>query len=322
MSALLTRAKDERGNPVTIEEAIHEKGTNYFCEICGNPLIARNTIPPELAKREHHFAHKKGCTCEATDETLCHQWAKEIILEEQSLMLPDDEHGDRPSGLVHFRSVESEKWDSEYGIRPDIDAITTNGERVLIEFYVSHKVPYKKRRTIIKNNLNCIEIDLNYVEVDKEDIRFFLMQDAGNRKWISQLEKRNVAEGSFYIHSRNPWHEKAIDFLKKQFEQQTLEIGESQTFNLRQLNYDVCEPSKMYRSFNLDLMLYRSKKEERGYIAISVRSRRRNKEHETPRNLRVIDIIIRDENDYKRLIQRGNLTSENGFIIYEGFKFK
>lgn len=321
MSAQLTIGINERGEKVNIEDA---HNCVCFCPICHHRLIARNRIPLELAKREHHFAHEKGCLCEANDETVLHQMAKDIIIEEKTLMLPPSEDDSRPSGLVHFATVEKEKRDNIYGFRPDVDAITEKGERILIEFYVSHKVSSKKRNVIISSKLNCIEIDLNYVEIDKNVVRSFLLNDTDNREWVEETEKKfGTGDGnSFYM--RNPLHLKAVDYIRQLFDDGKLCVASmlGQSYNLKQLGYDICEPSKMYRKFKSDLLLFRSKKNEKGYISISLRGRRRNEGHKTPRNLRVIDIIIRTEREYNLLVESATLCEDRHSIIFEGFNFK
>ena len=325
MSALLTIALNERREYVGIETVVPGKLCKCICPNCKNPLIAKNRKPLEEARRGHHFAHYKGCRCETSDETLLHQLAKEIIVEEKSLMFPFSEHGDKPSGLVRFVKVEQEKWYEEYAIQPDLEAVMENGEKILIEFFVSHEVSSKKRNIILKNKLKCIEIDLNYVKIDKREIRSFLLEESEDRSWIEAPAQLNQGDSkeNYSFYSRNPWHEKAIEYLKKQFDEgETIIEWYGEKYNLREYKYDTCEPSRMYRRFRLDLMLYRSKMDDKGNIAISVRGRRRNKGHKTPRDLRVIDIIIRNEDDYTRLIERGDLSCEAGRIIYEGFKNK
>lgn len=324
MSALLTIGINEKGEKVTIEDALNGKKCACYCPICHHSLIAKNSIPLEFAKREHHFAHEKGSLCEATDETVLHQMAKDIIIEKRALMLPPSEDGTRPSGLVHLTKVEKEKWDDIYGFRPDVDAITEKGERVLIEFYVSHKVSSKKRNIIISNKLNCIEIDLNYVEIDKDAISSFLLNDTDNREWVKETEKKLGTGESFSFYSRNPLHSKAVEYIKQLFDKGELCIASifGQSYNLRQLGYDICESSKMFRKFKSDLLLFRSQKKDKGYISISVRGRRRNEGHKTPRGLRVIDIIIREEGDYNLFVKKEVLCEDSHSIIFEGFKFK
>ena len=152
MGAKLTVGLNENGKKITIEEAAKGKKCNCFCPICNAPLIAKNRVPISLVKHEHHFAHFEGCPCTANDEKVLHLWAKEVLLEIKSLRLPEG-NWRIPSGLVHFQNVEKEKWDVTYGFRPDAEATLENGEKLLIEFYVTHKVTAKKRKTIEKNKI-------------------------------------------------------------------------------------------------------------------------------------------------------------------------
>lgn len=321
MSAILTKALDKDRNEVSIESVKPGKKCNCFCPICGSPLIAKNRVPEDLAKREHHFAHLRGCVCEATDETVLHKWAKDIVLEEKAIMLPTEGTGNKISGIVKFASVEAEKWNAEFGFKPDLDCITEDGKRIFIEFYVSHKVTAKKRNIIVKNNLNCIEVDLNYVQLEKNALQSFLLEDSSDRQWISISEKKKYSEGySFSV--RNAWHEKAIEYLKDLFEKKDIIIGRHKIYKLSDYEYDICEQNNRYRNFRADLISYRGQKENKAFIAISFRARKRKEKHKTPRGLRVIDVIIRNENDFNRLIEKQNLCEEPGFIIYEGFNFK
>jgi hypothetical protein len=323
MSALLTIGLDKDGREVKIDEAAHGKDCNCFCPICKNPLVAKNRVPLEHAKREHHFAHQKGYLCDANDETVLHQFAKEIIFEEKALMLPISRNGNRPSGLVHFRDVALEKRDEQFGIRPDAEAILENGERLLIEFMVSHEVSSKKRRIIVDNKLNCIEINLNYVQLDKEAIRSFLLKETEDREWIGPAEKKGESGDSYSFYQRNPIHFKVLDYIKEQFDSGNLNIvWNGKKYNLKSWGYDVCEPSKEFKKFRMDLLMLRSQKKDDGKIAISVRGRRRNSEHKTPRGLRVIDIIVRNDSDYHRLTEGDSLTLvwDDITIIFEGFQ--
>jgi len=191
MSAILTVGINEKGEQIKIDDAPPGKNSNCFCPICNAPLIAKNRIPLSQAKHEHHFAHFKGYPCKASDETVLHLWAKEILLEEKSLRVPEG-NWRIPSSLVHFQNVDTEKRDEIYGFRPDAVATLGNGEKLLIEFLVSHKVTAKKRKIIADNNLNCIEIDLNHIEVDKDVIKTFLLNDTDYREWIGLTNNDEV----------------------------------------------------------------------------------------------------------------------------------
>ena len=192
MSAKLTIGLNEKGERIRIDDAVYKGASKYYCPICNASLIVKNRVPAELAKREHHFAHEWGSKCTANDETVRHYWAKEIVLEEKSLRLP--EGNERiTSGLIHLSEAVPEKWIDAYGIRPDVFARTESGKELLIEFYVSHKVTAKKRKIIEENNLNCIEVDLNHVELDKDAIRSFLLEKTDHKEWIG---KKNHKEES------------------------------------------------------------------------------------------------------------------------------
>ena len=323
MSAILTIGINEKGEQIKIDDAVPGKNCNCFCPKCKKPLIAKNRVPKEFAKREHHFAHFKGISCETTDETLLHYWAKEVLSEIKALRLPEGNET-IPAGLVHFQNVDTEKRDEIYGFRPDAVATLESGEKLLIEFLVSHKVTAKKRKIIAENNLNCIEIDLNYVELDKNAIKSFLLNDTDCKEWIGPAEtKGESGEGYPYHYKRNPLHFKAIDYIKELFDKKELKIClNGEIYNLHDLGYDICESSRKYKKFSSDLTLYRSQKRNKGYISISVRGRRRNEGHYTPRDLRVIDLVLRDSFAYNVLTESDTLFDNGLNNFFENFKCK
>ena len=54
------------------------------CVVCDEPLIAR-----QGTVREHHFAHASGREpCDVSHESLLHQYAKQVIVEEGGLVVP------------------------------------------------------------------------------------------------------------------------------------------------------------------------------------------------------------------------------------------
>ncbi len=321
MSALLTYAKNEHGQLVHVDSVLKGSACKCTCPNCNKPLDAKNGG----SIREHHFAHSHGNICEGAYETTLHLLAKEVLLSTGKLMLPISEDRDMPSGLVVLHDLKKEEWDTQYGFKPDVEGFMDNGERIMIEFFVSHKIPKKKRDVIIENNLKCVEIDLNYVELDNNKIQDFLVNDNDCRKWVTKLEekKKGDGEGGIY-YKRNEWQLKAIEELKKRFEENKLTIGFWYgDFNLQEKGYDVCEAnSSIYRGFKSDLILFRSLKEDKGHIAISVRGRRRNEGHKTPKNLRVIDIIVRDNLSYDNFMNESVLRHDNMRVIFEGFNEK
>lgn len=317
MSALLTYALNENNKLVHIDSVDNGSACKCVCPNCKKSLDAKNGGD----KREHHFAHSHGNVCEGAYETALHLLAKEVVLEEQKIMLPLTE-SDHPSGLVSLHQVEQEKWDENYGFRPDVEGIMPNGERLLIEFLVSHKIQKKKRETILENHLKCIEIDLNYVELDKSAIRDFLLNETDDREWVSKKEDKPNGEGMGSAYSRSIWHQKAIDFLKSKFDSDSILISlRNGEFDLRKYKYDVCELlSGTYRGIKSDLLLYRSKEDEHEPIVISIRGRRRNFNQKIPKKLRIIDIIIKDKSGFDWLASQKSLVNDGNRVLFEGFK--
>lgn len=301
MGALLTRAWD--GNKVLVHVDDVPKGASCgcVCPICENPLYARKG-----EKRTHHFSHACNHDCKGSDETLLHRMAKKVLMEEGKIMLPPS-LGEFPSGLVKLCNIESEKWLEQYNIRPDVVGIMENGEILLIEFYVSHKVDKKKRKAIIENDLACLEIDLSFQDVDKAALRDFLINSTEDREWVAPEESvRNKDEkGLSYSSKRNPVFGLAGDWLRQTFEEGTLYIhpyfvytgnysllDSDVLFNLKGLGYDFHKAHFSNRRFKCDILLSKINKEgKRSFIAISVRGRRRSKGFKHPKNWLIVDII-------------------------------
>lgn len=328
MGAFLTYALDEGGALVHVDDVAKGAKCGCHCPHCNAPLYAKNA--GEF--REHHFAHANGHECEGAYESSLHLLAKEVLQENGRIMLPFSNNELFPSGLVRIHNVEVEKWDEHYGFRPDVEGILDNGERLLIEFLVSHKVDGKKRQTIVEKHLKCIEIDINYQPLDKADLKEFLTNSTEDRKWIMSMFPSPKKTDESFAYGRNPMYEKARDILKDYFNEGTIIIHPyatsfyhvNQPFDLRQIGYDVCEMNAKYRGFKSDLLLYRSRKEDKGHISINIRGRRRSEGFRYPKGLRIIDIIFKaigTEESIKQRLKDGDLTGDLGMTIeYFGFK--
>lgn len=293
MGAFLTYALGEGDALIHIDSVDKGAACGCRCPHCQAPLYAKNGG----AIREHHFAHAQGYECEGAYESQLHLLAKEVLQEVGQIMLPHTETGAFPSGLVRIRDIQVEKWDDNYHFRPDVEGVMNNGERILFEFLVSHKVSSKKRDIIINNKLKCIEIDINYQALDKEELKAFLTSTDQDRKWVVPLPPVIKKDGISFYEGRKPIYDQTRDILKGIFDDKTLVVfplfsSLMQSFDLKQLGYDTCEIGTRYRGYKSDLLLYRSQKEDKGYIAISIRGRRRLEEPRKPNNLRVIDIVI------------------------------
>lgn len=328
MGAFLTYALDEGGALVHVDDVAKGMKCGCHCPHCDAPLYAKNAGQI----REHHFAHTHGHECKGAYESSLHLLAKEVLQETGRIMLPQSYNGTFPSGLVRIRNVEVEKWDERYGFRPDVEGIMDNGERLLIEFLVSHKDDGKKRQTIVDNHLKCIEIDINYQALDRTELKEFLTGSDEDRKWIVSMPPTPKPTGESFSYGRNPMYEKTRDILKEIFDKGTITIHpyavsyrhQDKPFDLRQIGYDICEVNTKYRDFKSDLLLFRSQKEDKGHISINIRGRRRSEDFRYPKGLRIIDIIFKaigTEANTKQRLNEGNLIGDLGMTLeYYGFK--
>ena len=330
MGAFLTYALNKDGDLVHVDSV--EKGAKCacFCPHCNAPLYAKNAGQ----YREHHFAHAQGHECEGAYESSLHLLAKDVLQEVGQVMLPPSINGAFPSGLVRIHNIEVEKWDERFGFRPDVEGIMDNGERLLIEFYVSHKVDKKKRQSIVDNHLKCIEINVNYQSLDRDELKEFLTTSSEDREWIVSIppQHKNEGESSYsFSYTRNPLYDTVRDKLKERFDSGSLIIhpfkdllARTDTqYDLRQYNYDVCEVGTQYRGFKSDLLLYRSQMKDMGHISINIRGRRRAIDFKRPEGLRVIDIVLKYDfmgKSIKDLLESGDLTNREDIMVnYTGF---
>ena len=322
MGAYLTYALDEGGSSVHVDAVPKGLKCGCHCPNCNGLLYAKNGG----MVREHHFAHAKGHECEGAYESMLHILAKEILQESGSIMLPYNEGPYVLSGSVQIHDVEIEKWDEQYGIRPDAEAIMENGERLLIEFYVSHKVDGRKRKIIVDNHLKCLEIDINYQSLDKAGLKDFLINSTEDREWIIPKVHIPKNDDSWNSYGRNPKFDKIRNMLKEVFETKTLIIYPfwNRGYDLKQIKYDVCEVNTKYRGIKADLLLYRSQEEDKGQICICIRGRCRNYNSKLPSGVRIIDIIIRN-NARMDYLKAGYIINEYQYgidIEFYGFREK
>lgn len=323
MGAFLTYALDEGGALVHVDDVAKGIKCGCHCPHCDAFLYAKNAGQI----RVHHFSHANGHECGGAYESSLHLLAKDVLQEAGWIMLPQSNNGAFPSGLARIHNVEVEMWDECYGFRPDVEGIMDNGERLLIEFRVSHKIDAKKRQTIVDNHLKCIEIDINYQSLYRAELKEFLTGSSDDREWIVSMPPPQKTVERTVSCGRNPMYEKARDILKEIFDEETITIHpcrHDRAFDLRQFGYDVCEVGTKYRGFKSDLLLFRSQKEDKGYISINIRGRRRDENFRCPQGLRIIDIIFKaigSEGSTRQRLKEGDLVGDLGMTIrYYGFK--
>lgn len=200
-SNLIYALKD--GNLVHISTVESGLKCNCTCPSCGEELIARKG-----KKVIHHFAHKSKINCSYGYQTSLHLLAKEILLEEKQIFLPEvainfyEYGGSYKTAKIaeemplFLDDVQLEKKEGE--IIPDV--IAYRGDKKLyIEIYVTHKIDDNKKQKIINEDVSTIEIDLSEVDryITKEMLRDILLKQSEKKKWI-------------YNSAINKWYKKFV----------------------------------------------------------------------------------------------------------------
>lgn len=181
----LTTALDADGNWRHINEVATGLACNCFCPHCHARLIAVNS-KPESESKAHHFAHDRGSDCVWSDESTLHKLAKEVLAEERKIMLPPVS-GEASCRQLEFDEVTQESRDAETGLIPD--CVCRYGDsRLWVEFKRTHEVDGKKAEKIRGAKIDCVEVDLNKCEIDKEAVRRFLVEDSSYRIWVYNSE--------------------------------------------------------------------------------------------------------------------------------------
>ncbi|GAB1623766.1 hypothetical protein AAOGI_38160 [Agarivorans albus] len=174
-----------------------ESGDSHgcICSACSKALVAKKGV-----KREHHFAHKAGDSCEYAVETALHYAAKEVLDRRKKICLPatfitfnsNREHLKISDEKVcAIGSLKIEQGIS--GIVPDLIAKVGNRE-LLIEIFVTHKVDSQKRQKIKELGLSAIEIDLSKAPRDMplEELEELIVNQCGNKTWINNERVNNA----------------------------------------------------------------------------------------------------------------------------------
>lgn len=177
----LTSAIDADGNWMHVNEVESGLACNCYCPHCKARLIAINS-KPEGESKAHHFAHERGSDCIWSDESSLHKLAKEVLAEEQIIMLPILQ-GESVARQLEFDSVEQEAKDPKTGLIPDC-VCYYGGQKLWVEFKRTHEVDTKKADKIQNARIDCIEIDINNCKINKDAVRNFIVNESTNRVWV------------------------------------------------------------------------------------------------------------------------------------------
>ncbi|MEZ2416224.1 hypothetical protein ACA086_14785 [Muriicola sp. E247] len=176
-------AKITLGKIIGTEKIAHiskvENGLKCNCECveCGEKLIAVNN---KNNKREIHFRHEIESDCKGGIETALHLLAKQIVAENNSIRLADNKY-------FEYSKSEIEVTLSDYS--PDvIIEKTESNQKWLIELAVTSFIGTEKLEKIKRDNLNCLEIDLNKVDrkINSSELKELIINNLENRTILNQ----------------------------------------------------------------------------------------------------------------------------------------
>lgn len=171
------------GTLVSATEVQRGLACGCFCPACGGTLVAKKG-----SYRTAHFAHFDREDCGGWLETIVHQRAKALLIEEKKLMLPPVY---RVPGTGECKSpwklVTFEKIDLEVTLgngRADAIGII-NGRPLAIEIAVTHKISKKRIFEYRELGHAAVEIDfLPVADLHDDNIRSILTTTVQERRWI------------------------------------------------------------------------------------------------------------------------------------------
>lgn len=192
---LLFGLKD--GVLVHIKDVVRGLACRCVCPSCNDPLVAKKG-----EHKEHHFAHASGAECASALETALHIASKEILERRREIVLPEVivsfnssrapiQLRDEQKYILDRVSVEA-RIDQ---IVPDVVA-EIQGETILIEIYVTHRVDSTKLARIRNLDVSAIEIDLSSMPRNLfiEDIENLIVAGGSHKQWLynAKAEQRRA----------------------------------------------------------------------------------------------------------------------------------
>lgn len=172
-----------------ISEVASGAACNCVCPICGKKLIAKKGN-----LRIHHFAHTDDSESSRIGhasalQTQLHIMAKDIIAASSEFVIPEVYVPDKgrtltlPARSVHVDNIYLEQQVDNF--IPDV-IVESNGKKLLVEVYVTHKVDETKLAKIQSSGLSCIEIDLSSYQdgISISDLQQELIVGTKHKQWI------------------------------------------------------------------------------------------------------------------------------------------
>lgn len=174
---------------VNVKQVERGLACNCICFECNEPVIARKG-----EKNGHHFAHSSNKeSCSINPESILHKFAKQVILESKSIVLPPLPNTNETNARKwHFTHLVEEQ--SIGSIRPDI-VCSLEDETIFIEVAVTSFIEADKLDFLKCLNIKTVEIDLRNllsqdVEIPSEEAKSYILEQVENKQWVyPEVEK-------------------------------------------------------------------------------------------------------------------------------------
>lgn len=172
------------------------------CPVCDGPVMAK-----QGDVKGWHFAHVSGTECQHAGETALHLAAKQLLINEKGLMvpqtivttshqLPDGREGSatvtRPEMWLDLLDVKDEV--SFGDVKPDIVGYLSDAI-MFIEIAVSHFIDEQKAQKLGRAGVATLEIDLSNVarsDTDWDSLRNVVIESIEDKQWIIMLGQNSL----------------------------------------------------------------------------------------------------------------------------------
>lgn len=195
------------------------------CE-CTCPSCCRTLVAKKGKIKVHHFAHISSAECVTAAETVLHILSKEILSELSLITIPNYVYNRKKlvrgqenivyqqllyeGGTIPIEAVFVEQ--NRGGYTPDIEIIA-NGNKLVIEVAVTHRVDERKLRLFRKANIPAIEIRLSkeHAYLSREDLRHLIETDITIKHWLYHPMEREAIAAFFrkYRSIKKPYYKRA-----------------------------------------------------------------------------------------------------------------
>ena len=195
-TVLQSFAVNKQGKLVSVRDVDNGKACGCCCPSCEEELVAR-----QGEVRAWHFAHASGSHCEGAAEGALHLAAKQIIADQQRILVPRIDvtvhhtlrDGRNGQGASHRPStqwnLESVRLEVPIGaVRADILA-TTRETPLIIEIAVTHPADELKKARLREIGIPSIEIILVQELLQEwtwQALGRAVLEDPLNRHWLYQ----------------------------------------------------------------------------------------------------------------------------------------